>query len=169
MLNKILIFFLIFNSYVFSNEKIPSSQLRLIGSIYTAHPSSNDVYNSKTNLLALEYRPVENFGVYLGHFKNSFYNDSYVLGVGKYLRPFKDLDNFYFTVGAGIVKGYEKVNYIYDKETKKVIKKSKFNTNIGGDFIVGGSVGIGYDITDYLSVDISYVGAFISTVSLKLY
>lgn len=168
MLKKIYIVFFIFSSFTFSDEKIFNPELRLIGSIYTAHLSNNDIYNNKTDLLALEYRPVEDFGVYFGHFKNSFYNDSYVLGAGKYLRPFENFNNFYFTLGIGVVKGYDKVNYIYDNESKKVVKKSKFDTNIGGDFIIGGNIGIGYDITNYLSVNISYVGAFVSTINIKL-
>ena len=167
MLKKLYIVFFIVNSFAFSDE-IFNPELRLMGSIYTAHVSDNDIYNNKTDLLALEYRPIEDFGVYFGHFKNSFYNDSYVLGAGKYLRPFESFDNFYFTLGVGIVKGYDKVNYIYDNESKKVVKKSKFDTNIGGDFIIGGNIGVGYDITNYLSVNVSYVGAFISTINLKL-
>lgn len=169
MINKICTLFFIFSSFAFSDEKIFKPELRLIGSIYTAHSSDNDIYNNKTDLLALEYRPIEDLGVYFGYFKNSFYNDSYILGVGKYLRPFESLNNFYFSLGMGIVKGYEKVNYIYDNETKKIIKKSKFDTNIGGDFIVGGNIGLGYDIADYLSANVSYVGAFVFTINLKLY
>lgn len=168
MLKKFYIAFFIISSFAFSDE-IFNPELRLMGSIYTAHVSDNDIYNNKTDLLALEYRPIEDFGVYFGHFKNSFYNDSYVLGAGKYLRPFESFNNFYFTLGVGIVKGYDKVNYIYDNESKKVVKKSKFDTNIGGDFIIGGNIGVGYDITNYLSVNVSYVGAFVSTINLKLY
>ena len=168
MLKKFYIVFFIISSFSFSDE-IFNPELRLMGSIYTAHVSDNDIYNNKTDLLALEYRPIEDFGVYFGHFKNSFYNDSYVLGAGKYLRPFESFNNFYFTLGVGIVKGYDKVNYIYDNESKKVVKKSKFDTNIGGDFIIGGNIGVGYDITNYLSVNVSYVGAFVSTINLKLY
>lgn len=37
----------------------------------------------------------------------------------------------------------------------KLLKKSKFDTNIGGDFIIGGNIGVGYDITNYLSVNVS--------------
>lgn len=169
MLNKALIFLIFFNSYAFSSQKFFNPELRLISSIYTQHTSNNNIYNNKTDLLALEYRPFEDFGIYLGHFNNSFYNDSYVLGAGKYLRPFQNFKNFYFTVGVGIVKGYDKVNYIYDHENKKIIKKSKFDTNIGSDFIIGASMGVGYDISDYISVNISYVGAFISSINLKLY
>ena len=117
----------------------------------------------------MEYRPLEDFGISIGHFKNSFYNDSYVLAAAKYLRPSERFNDFYFTLGVGIVKGYDKVNYIYDHDKNEVIKKSKFDTNIGGDFIIGANVGLGYDITDYLSVNVSYVGAFISTISLKIY
>ena len=169
MFNKVFGIFFIVSTFIFSGENTFNYELRLIGSIYTAHISDNDVYNNKTNLLALEYRPIQDFGVYFGHFKNSFYHDSYVLGVGKYLRPFESFNNFYFLLGVGMVKGYDKVNYIYDCESSKVIKKSKFDTNIGGDFIIGGNIGIGYDITKYLSINFSYVGAFVSTINLKLY
>ncbi|MGL4654225.1 hypothetical protein [Cetobacterium sp.] len=152
-----------------SNEKVFKPELRLIGSIYTTHTNDNDIYNNDTNLIGFEYRPIEDFGISFGYFKNSFDNDSYVLAAGKYLRPFKSLNDFYLSLGVGVVKGYEKENYIYDNETGEVIKKSKFNTNIGGDYIIGANVGVGYDITDYLSFNVSYVGAFISTISLKLY
>ena len=152
-----------------SNEKVFKPELRLIGSIYTTHTNDNDIYNNDTNLIGFEYRPIEDFGISFGYFKNSFDNDSYVLAAGKYLRPFQSLNDFYFTIGVGVVKGYEKENYIYDNETGEVIKKSKFNTNIGGDYIIGANVGLGYDITDYLSFNVSYVGAFVSTISLKLY
>lgn len=119
--------------------------------------------------MGLEYRPAKDFGISLAYFKNSFYNDSYLLAAGKYLRPFEKFDDFYFSLGVGVVKGYDKVNYIYDQEKHEVVKKSKFDTNIGGDFIVGANVGVGYDITDYLAVNVSYVGAFISTITLKIY
>ncbi|MGL5544617.1 hypothetical protein [Cetobacterium sp.] len=152
-----------------SNEKVFKPELRLIGSIYTTHTNDNDIYNNDTNLIGFEYRPIEDFGISFGYFKNSFDNDSYVLAAGKYLRPFKSFNDFYLSLGVGVVKGYEKENYIYDNETGEVIKKSKFNTNIGGDYIIGANVGVGYDITDYLSFNVSYVGAFISTISLKLY
>lgn len=152
-----------------SNEKVFKPELRLVGSIYTTHTNDNDIYNNDTNLIGFEYRPIEDFGISFGYFKNSFDNDSYVLSAGKYLRPSERFDDFYFTLGIGVVKGYEKENYIYDNETGEIIKKSKFNTNIGGDFIIGANVGIGYDITDYLAFNISYVGAFVSTISLKLY
>jgi len=152
-----------------SEVKIFKPELRLIGSIYTTHTNDNDIYNNDTNLIGFEYRPLEDFGISFGYFKNSFDNDSYVLAAGKYLRPFEKLNDFYFTLGVGVVKGYEKENYIYDNETGEVIKKSKFNTNIGGDYIIGANVGVGYDITDYLSLNVSYVGAFVSTISLKLY
>ncbi|MGL5903960.1 MAG: hypothetical protein ACRCZO_14865 [Cetobacterium sp.] len=150
-------------------DDVYKPQLRLLGSFYTVHASNNDIYNNNTNLIGLEYRPVKDFGISFGYFKNSFDNDSYVLAAGKYLRPFEKLDKFYLSMGVGVVKGYEKENYIYDNETGEVIKKSKFNTNIGGDYIIGANLGVGYDITDYLSLNVSYVGAFISTVSLKLY
>lgn len=169
MIIKILLFFSLLNSLVFSQEKIFNSEFRLIGSIYTRHSSDNDVYNNKTDLIALEYQPIKNLGIYFGHFKNSFYNDSYVIGVGKYLRPFENFNNFYFSLGLGLVKGYDKVSLIYDSNTKDIIKKSKFDTHIGGDFIVGGNVGIGYDLTDYISINMSYVGAFISTINIKLF
>lgn len=142
-------------------------ELRVVTSIYTTHTNDNDIYNNNTNLMGIEYRPLKDFGINLGYFKNSFNNDSYVLSAGKYLRPSEKLEDFYFTMGVGIVKGYKKVNYIYHND--EVIKKSKFNTNIGGDFIIGASVGLGYDITDYFSINVSYVGAFVSAITLKLY
>lgn len=142
-------------------------ELRLVASVYTTHTNDNDIYNNNTNLIGLEYRPLKDFGISFGHFKNSFDNDSYVLSAGKYLRPSKKFEDFYFTLGVGVVKGYDKVNYIY--HNGEVIKKSKFNTNIGGDFIIGANVGVGYDITDYLSINVSYVGAFVSVVTLKIY
>lgn len=168
MFNKIYIIFFIVNFFTSANEKIFIPELRLIGSIYTTHISDNSIYNNETNLLALEYKPVKDFGIYLGHFKNSFYNNSYVLGAGKYFRPFKNLNDFYFVFGVGIVKGYNKINYIHNNENE-VIKKSKFDTNIGSDFIIGGNIGLGYDITNSISINVSYVGAFISTINLKLY
>lgn len=142
-------------------------ELRLVGSIYTIHTNDNDIYNNNTNLIGLEYRPLKDFGVSIGYFKNSFDNDSYLLSVGKYLRPSERFNDFYFTLGVGIVKGYEKENYIY--QDGEIVKKSKFNTNIGGDYIIGANLGFGYDITDYFSINVSYVGAFVSTISLKLY
>lgn len=168
MFIKILSMFIILTSFAFSEEKIYKPELRALGSIYTTHTSANSVYNNDTKLVGFEYRPIEDFGVYFGRFKNSFYNESYVLAVGKYIRPFENKSSFYFTLGAGFVKGYEKYNYIYDSDTKEILKKSKFATNIGKDYIVGANVGIGYDITDYLSVNISYVGAFVSTFNIKL-
>lgn len=111
------------STFIFSDERIFNPELRSIRSIYRVHISDNDIYDNKTDLLALEYRPVKNFRVYFGYFKNSFYNDSYVLGTGKYLRLFESFNNFYFTLGVGIVKGYNKVNYIYDHESDKVVKK----------------------------------------------
>ncbi|MGL5356517.1 MAG: hypothetical protein ACRDAQ_08250 [Cetobacterium sp.] len=149
--------------------EIVKPELRLIGSFHTYHLNDNDIYNNNTNLIGLEYRPIKDVGVSFGYFKNSFDNDSYVLAVGKYFRPINRLENFYLTMGVGVVKGYERENYIYDSSTGEVLKKSKFNTNIGSDYIVGANVGIGYDITNYLSLNVSYVGAFISSVSLKLY
>ncbi|MGL5988378.1 hypothetical protein [Cetobacterium sp.] len=151
------------------NEVISKPELRLIGSFYTVHMNDNDVYNNNTNLIGFEYRPIKDVGVSLGYFKNSFDNDSYVLAVAKYFRPINKLNNFYLNLGVGVVKGYRRENYIYDSSTGEVLKKSKFNTNIGSDYIVGANVGLGYDITDYLSLNVSYVGAFVSAVSLKLY
>lgn len=142
-------------------------ELRLIGSIYTVHTNDNDIYNNNTNLIGLEYRPIKDFGISVGYFKNSFDNDSYLLSVGKYLRPSERFNDFYFTLGVGIVKGYRKENYIY--QDGEIVKRSKFNTNVGGDYIIGANLGLGYDITDYFSINVSYVGAFVSTVTLKLY
>lgn len=163
--------FFFITSFCFAEDtaEVFKPEFRVIGSIYTRHTNDNDIYNNNTNLVGLEYRPLKDFGINAGYFKNSFDNDSYLISAGKYLRPFEKADDFYITLGVGIVKGYDKENYIYDNDTGEVIKKSKFNTNIFEDYIVGANIGIGYDITDYLAVNISYVGAFISTFSLKLY
>lgn len=148
-------------------KEIYKPELRLVGSVYTVHTNDNDIYNNNTNLIGLEYRPIKDFGISVGYFKNSFDNDSYLLSVGKYLRPSERFNDFYFTLGVGVVKGYKKENYIY--QDGEIIKKSKFNTNIGGDYIIGANLGFGYDITDYFSLNVSYVGAFVSTVTLKIY
>lgn len=141
-------------------------EYRLVAGLFTVHSNDNDLYNNNINLVGLEYRPTKDFGVNLGYFKNSFYNDSYILSAGKYFYPSKKIEDFYFTLGLGVVKGYEKYNYIY--QDGEVVKKAKFNTHITKDYIVGGSIGTGYDLTDYLSFNILYVGAFVSTVTIKL-
>lgn len=141
-------------------------EYRLVAGLFTVHSNDNDLYNNNINLVGLEYRPTKDFGVNLGYFKNSFYNDSYILSGGKYFYPSKKIEDFYFTLGLGVVKGYEKYNYIY--RDGEVVKKAKFNTHITKDYIVGGSIGTGYDLTDYLSFNILYVGAFVSTVTIKL-
>lgn len=144
-------------------------ELRLVGSLFTRHVTDNDIYNNNSKLIGLEYRPIKDLGVSFAYFDNSFYNDSYALTVIKYFRPFNSFEQFYIAVGAGVVKGYEKVNYIYNDDKSEVLKKAKFNTNITDDYIYGASIGIGYDITDYLSVNVSYVGAFVSLITLKIY
>lgn len=168
---KILLIFFLLIGTIFSMESTEDvtyfkPEYRLVAGIFTTHTNDNDLYNNNINLIGLEYRPQKDFGINLGYFKNSFYNDSYILSAGKYFRPSKKFEDFYFSLGLGVVKGYEKVNYIY--RDGEVVKKAKFNTNIGEDFIIGGSVGTGYDITDYLSINIFYVGAFVSAVTLKL-
>nr|WP_307776230.1 hypothetical protein [uncultured Cetobacterium sp.] len=157
-----------FSEEIQDNRSQFKGEYRLIGSFFTRHASNNDVYNNDTNLIGFEYRPIKDVGISFGYFENSFYNDSYLLSVGKYFRPIESNQNFYFTLGAGVVKGYEKINVIQDKNTGEVLKKSKFDTNIGKDYIIAGSVGMGYDITERISVNVMYVGAFVGVLTLKL-
>lgn len=163
------LFFFIF-SLTFSNLKKENlkPEYRVIGSFFTKHISGDDIYNNNTHLIGVEYRAKKDRSISMGYFKNSFNHNSYFIAVGKYFTPFHFVPKFYLNTGIGVVKGYNKINYIYDKNTGKVLKKSKFNTHIGGDYILGGSIGLNYDITNYLTVNISYVGAFIGMLSLKI-
>ena len=54
-------------------------------------------------------------------------------------------------------------------KTIKLLKKSKFDTNIGVDFIIDSNIGVGYEIANYLLINMSYVIIFVLTTNLKLY
>lgn len=165
---KLLFLFYFINCSAFTIEPT-ISEYRLVKSIFTKHSSNNDRYNNNTNFIGIEYKTQKDRKIGLGYFKNSFNDNSYFLGVGKEIVPFSFVPNFQCSVGIGIVKGYKKINYIYDKKTGEVLKKSKFNTNIGNDYIIGGSIGIRYNVTKYIDVSMEYVGAFIGFISIKIF
>ncbi|MGL4403833.1 MAG: hypothetical protein ACRCTS_08990 [Fusobacteriaceae bacterium] len=162
-----LVTILLFLSSLSFGENIYENRFRILGSVWTRHESNNDVYNNDNDLLGIEYFITENTSLGFAYFENSFYNDSYLLAVNHYLRPFSH-KRIFLSGSAGIIKGYEKENIIVDKRTGEELKKSKFNTNFYKDYIVGGSVGVGYDITDNFAVSLNYTGAYIMLLHLKI-
>lgn len=171
-MKKILILsiLLIMGTLSFGEERKENSyedRFRIMTSVWTRHPNDNDVYNNKNNLLGVEYFFNEKTSINFAYFENSFYNDSYLLGVTRYMRPFSH-ESLFFTVTAGVIKGYEKHNVIIDKHTGEEVKKSKFNSNFYKDHIFGASVGVGYDITDRFAVSLNYTGPVIVLLHFKI-
>ena len=143
----------------------PTHKYRLVTTLFTRHPTDNDIYNNNTNLIAGEYFIREDFGIGAGYFENSFYNDSYIVTANKYFFPF-ETRRFTLGVGAGIIKGYEKKNEIKNSEGE-VIKTSKMATNFGGDYMLGGALSAEYWVTENIGLGFMYVGAYVGTVSVR--
>lgn len=177
----ITLIFLFLNIFGFAQEKIENSKnlktniekeskdinsFKFVTSLWTAHINDNDIYNNKTNLLALEYGN-QKYSISGGYFKNSFYKDSYAISLNRYFRPFSE-KRIYFITSVGLVKGYYEYNYIIDSSTGKVLKKARIPTHIKDDFMIGGNIGLGYKITDDISISLLYLGAFTSFLSIRL-
>lgn len=143
----------------------PKHKYRLVTTLFTRHPSNNDVYNNNTKLIAGEYFIREDFGIGAGYFENSFYNDSYIVTANKYFFPLPT-KRFTLGIGAGIIKGYEKNNEIKNSKGE-VVKSSKMPTNFGGDYMVGGALTAEYWVTDNIGLGLMYVGAYVGTISIR--
>ncbi|MGL5964587.1 MAG: hypothetical protein ACRCZ2_09385 [Fusobacteriaceae bacterium] len=162
-----LVSILLFLSSLSFGENIYEDRFRVLASVWTKHTNDNDIYNNDTDLLGLEYFLTENTSLGFAYFENSFYNDSYLLSVNHYMRPFPHKKLFLAT-SAGVIKGYNKENVLKDPQTGEDIKKSKFNTHICEDYIFGASIGAGYDITENFAISLNYTGAFIMLMHLKI-
>ncbi|MGL6119868.1 MAG: hypothetical protein ACRC0V_05120 [Fusobacteriaceae bacterium] len=153
----------------FEEEKPPyQKELRLMTSLVAYHNNwKNKYYNNHPNLISLEWRFREKWGVAGGFFINSFYKDAYALTLNRYFYPFdQKLPGFHFYIGAGIVKGYHDNNQLI--VNGKVIVNASYPTNIGKDYIAGLGLGVGYDITDRVAFQIMYLGAYLVNISVKL-
>lgn len=158
--------FLLVSSLCFG-ENIFENRVRITTSVWTTHPKHNEYYNNDNNLLGLEYFLTEKTSLAFAYFENSFYNDSYLLALNHYIRPFTH-KKLFFSGSVGLIKGYKKHNVLRDQNTGEEIKTSKFNSNLLDDYILGASVGAGYDLTDRFAVSFNYTGALIMLLHFKI-